>query len=104
VERDATAIANDLVFSGDPRQDDFDIWIGIGNFYPWIATTRHTQSANYLYLDGHVATLNWPSGDLSSPAVIGIFPDSMGQPIHPIRYYVQGFYATETSPDPWGGQ
>ena len=105
VERDANAIANDLVFAGDLRQDDFDIWIAIINFYPWIAATRHNPVANYLYLDGHVVALAWPGGAvLANPAVIGIFPDSMNQPIHSIRYDVQGFYATETSPDPWMGQ
>jgi prepilin-type processing-associated H-X9-DG protein len=101
VERDADAIANDLVFAGDPRQDDFDIWLDIMNFSPWIAKTRHNFVANYLYLDGHVVSLNWQPSDLTSPVAIGLYPDSMGDPIAPIRYSVQGFYATETSPDPW---
>jgi prepilin-type processing-associated H-X9-DG protein/prepilin-type N-terminal cleavage/methylation domain-containing protein len=103
VERDADAIQNDLVCAGDPRQDDFDIWLDIANFSPWIARTRHSGVANYLYLDGHVTPLDWQPSDLTSPVAIGLFPDSSGQPIPSVRYSVQGFYATETSPDPWGG-
>src|SRR5262245_10063372 len=30
----------------DPRQDDFDIWLGTLNFQPWIAHDRHGGSAN----------------------------------------------------------
>jgi prepilin-type processing-associated H-X9-DG protein/prepilin-type N-terminal cleavage/methylation domain-containing protein len=103
VERNATAIQNDLVFAGDPRQDDFDIWIDIENFQPWIATQRHSGAANYLYLDGHVATYPWTADDNASPVAIGLYPDSMGQPVQSIRIQTQGFYATETSPDPWAG-
>jgi prepilin-type N-terminal cleavage/methylation domain-containing protein/prepilin-type processing-associated H-X9-DG protein len=44
---------------GDPRQDDYDIWLGTNTIKPWIAYDRHLGVANYLYLDGHVATLNW---------------------------------------------
>src|SRR5439155_14342274 len=43
----------------DPRQDDYDIWLGTGIIKPWIAYDRHSQTANYLYLDGHAATLSW---------------------------------------------
>jgi prepilin-type processing-associated H-X9-DG protein len=53
----------------DPRQDDFDIWLGTDNFKPWIAHDRHTASANYLFLDGHVETLTWDD------AVPRMFPD-----------------------------
>jgi prepilin-type N-terminal cleavage/methylation domain-containing protein/prepilin-type processing-associated H-X9-DG protein len=53
----------------DPRQDDFDIWLGTQNFQPWIAYDRHSGSANYLYLDGHADTLTW------NDAVIHLFPD-----------------------------
>ena len=27
---------------GDPRQDDYDIWLGTGIIKPWIACDRHT--------------------------------------------------------------
>jgi prepilin-type processing-associated H-X9-DG protein/prepilin-type N-terminal cleavage/methylation domain-containing protein len=43
----------------DPRQDDYDIWLGTQSFQPWLAHDRHTGSANYLFLDGHVETLRW---------------------------------------------
>ncbi len=109
-ERNAEGIANDLVLAGDPRQDDYDIWLGVANFQPWIATRRHTGSANYLFLDGHVATYAWPPLDPASPAGVFMFPDSYrftapgGYQISPVRLTVQGFFATETSPsDPWGG-
>jgi prepilin-type processing-associated H-X9-DG protein len=104
VERNATAIQNDLVFAGDPRQDDYDIWLGVINFQPWIATDRHLTVSNYLFLDGHVSALQWGYLDPTSPAAIGMYPDSGGSPIASIRLTVQGFYATETSSDPWGGQ
>lgn len=53
----------------DPRQDDYDIWLGTGIIQPWIARFRHDSVANYLYLDGHVTTLNWDT------AVIDMYPD-----------------------------
>jgi prepilin-type N-terminal cleavage/methylation domain-containing protein/prepilin-type processing-associated H-X9-DG protein len=62
--------ADGLVATGcDPKQDDFDIWLGTTNFKPWIAWDRHIGLANYLYLDGHVVTLNW------NTAVPDLFPD-----------------------------
>jgi prepilin-type processing-associated H-X9-DG protein len=60
-------IAND----GDPRQDDYDIWLGTGIIEPWIASKRHTTLANYLYLDGHAVTLPW------SQAVVDMYPDKI---------------------------
>ena len=54
VERDATQFMPPS--TNDPRQDDYDIWLGTLIFEPWIATTRHSGAANYLYLDGHVET------------------------------------------------
>ena len=64
---------NALVFTvangEDPRQDDYDIWLGTGIIKPWIAHARHDNAANYLYLDGHVATLSW------GIAVIDMYPD-----------------------------
>ena len=53
----------------DPRQDDYDIWLGTGIIKPWIAHTRHTGLANYLYLDGHVSSLKWEA------AVPDMYPD-----------------------------
>ncbi len=111
-ERDALGIANDLDLAGNPRQDDYDIWVGVKNFQPWIATNRHDGTANYLFLDGHVTSISWPDLDPTSPAGIFMFPDyfrfsasgSAGYQISPIRLTTQGFYATETSnDDPWGG-
>ncbi len=66
VERNADGLA---AADCDPKQDDFDIWLGTTNFQPWIAFDRHGGSANYLYLDGHVATLSWDE------AVPDLFPD-----------------------------
>jgi prepilin-type N-terminal cleavage/methylation domain-containing protein/prepilin-type processing-associated H-X9-DG protein len=54
---------------GDPRQDDYDIWLGTGIIKPWIASDRHVQTANYLYLDGHAASLTWEA------AVPDMYPD-----------------------------
>jgi prepilin-type N-terminal cleavage/methylation domain-containing protein/prepilin-type processing-associated H-X9-DG protein len=66
-ERNAAAF--DPATGGDPRQDDYDIWLGTGIIKPWIAYGRHTQSANYLYLDSHVVTLTW------DVAVVDMYPD-----------------------------
>ena len=55
----------------DPRQDDYDIWLGTGIIKPWIAFDRHLPVANYLYLDGHVATLAW------DVAVVDMYPDKV---------------------------
>lgn len=60
------------VLSGeDPRQDDYDIWLGTSNFQPWLAYDRHLMTANYLFLDGHVETLAWRD------AVPRMFPDQV---------------------------
>jgi prepilin-type N-terminal cleavage/methylation domain-containing protein/prepilin-type processing-associated H-X9-DG protein len=55
----------------DPRQDDYDIWLGTGIIKPWIAYDRHTQAANYLYLDGHAVALTW------DVAVVDMYPDKV---------------------------
>jgi prepilin-type N-terminal cleavage/methylation domain-containing protein/prepilin-type processing-associated H-X9-DG protein len=68
-ERNAAALT--LANDGDPRQDDYDIWLGTGIIRPWIAWGRHTRSANYLYLDGHAATLRW------DVAVVDMYPDKV---------------------------
>jgi prepilin-type N-terminal cleavage/methylation domain-containing protein/prepilin-type processing-associated H-X9-DG protein len=65
-ERDAAGIQ---AAGGDPKQDDFDIWLGTTNIQPWMATTRHSGTANYLYLDGHVVPMPWRD------AVGDLYPD-----------------------------
>jgi prepilin-type N-terminal cleavage/methylation domain-containing protein/prepilin-type processing-associated H-X9-DG protein len=84
-ERSAEGIANT---GNDPRQDDFDIWLGTTNFQPWIAYTRHDSYPNWLFLDGHVVSMAW---DAAAPS---LFPDFT---VHT----TDGTYLTETSPDPW---
>jgi prepilin-type N-terminal cleavage/methylation domain-containing protein/prepilin-type processing-associated H-X9-DG protein len=66
-ERNAAAFAPGT--GGDPRQDDYDIWLGTNTIQPWIAWGRHSTAANYLYLDAHVATLPWAT------AVVDMYPD-----------------------------
>jgi prepilin-type processing-associated H-X9-DG protein len=68
-ERNAAAFT--LAADGDPRQDDYDIWLGTGIIQPWIAFDRHTPVANYLYLDGHAVSLRW------NDAVIDMYPDKV---------------------------
>jgi prepilin-type N-terminal cleavage/methylation domain-containing protein/prepilin-type processing-associated H-X9-DG protein len=68
-ERNAAAFM--LESGGDPRQDDYDIWLGTPTIRPWIAADRHDQVANYLYLDGHVATMTWTT------AVVDMYPDKV---------------------------
>jgi prepilin-type processing-associated H-X9-DG protein len=66
-ERNAAVFT--LAAGEDPRQDDYDIWLGTGIIKPWIAWGRHSTVANYLYLDGHAATMRWDD------AVIDMYPD-----------------------------
>ncbi len=66
VERNAGGLA---ATGADPKQDDFDVWLGTVNIQPWIAWDRHIGLANYLYLDGHVVTRTWDA------AVADLFPD-----------------------------
>ena len=65
------AVAFDPATGNDPRQDDYDVWLGTGIIQPWIDYARHAGGANYLYLDGHVATLNWAT------AVRDMYPDKV---------------------------
>jgi prepilin-type N-terminal cleavage/methylation domain-containing protein/prepilin-type processing-associated H-X9-DG protein len=68
-ERDAQGIADS---GGDPKQDDYDIWLGTGIIKPWIAWNRHRGGiANYLYLDGHAVSLTW------DVAVPDMYPDKV---------------------------
>jgi prepilin-type N-terminal cleavage/methylation domain-containing protein/prepilin-type processing-associated H-X9-DG protein len=51
-ERNAKVMDTDP--NAEPRQDDYDIWLGTPTLDNWIAWKRH-GTANCLYLDGHVA-------------------------------------------------
>lgn len=66
-ERNATEFSSP--FGNDPRQDDYDIWLGTDIIEPWTAHRRHNGAANYLYLDGHVSTMIFDN------AVIDMYPD-----------------------------
>ena len=66
-ERNASSFS--LADGEDPRQDDYDIWLGTGIIRPWIAWDRHDGVANYLFLDGHAASLKWEA------AVVDMYPD-----------------------------
>jgi prepilin-type N-terminal cleavage/methylation domain-containing protein len=67
-ERNAAGI---IAGGGDPKQDDYDIWLGTGIIRPWIAWDRHSQVANYLDRDGHAVTLPWEA------AVVDMYPDKV---------------------------
>ena len=60
-ERDAAGILADTSHAGDPRQDDFDIWLGTDVLDNWIPWKRH-GSANVLFLDGHVKSISKGDG------------------------------------------
>jgi prepilin-type N-terminal cleavage/methylation domain-containing protein/prepilin-type processing-associated H-X9-DG protein len=66
-ERDAKAFTPPS--TDDPRQDDFDIWLGTLQIQPWMAYQRHGGAANYLYLDGHATSM------IFSAAAIDMYPD-----------------------------
>jgi prepilin-type N-terminal cleavage/methylation domain-containing protein/prepilin-type processing-associated H-X9-DG protein len=68
-ERNAAAF--NVADGTDPRQDDYDIWLGTKIIQPWIAWNRHSQLANYLYLDGHALALTWDD------AVPDMYPDKI---------------------------
>jgi len=52
----------------DPRQDDYDIWLGTVNFQPGSRMIAQ-RPGNYLFLDGHAELMSW------SDAVPLMFPD-----------------------------
>ena len=53
--------------NAEPRQDDYDIWLGTNTLDNWIAWNRHGTS-NVLYLDGHVKSVQ------KSEAYLGMYP------------------------------
>lgn len=66
-ERDASAFSS--TSDDDPRQDDYDIWLGTQIIQPWMAYRRHNGAANYLYMDGHVSTMRFDA------AIVDMYPD-----------------------------
>ena len=61
-ERDGAVMdanINDPIAATDPRQDDYDIWLGTKVLDTWIPWKRHGLS-NVLYLDGHVKSVQKP--------------------------------------------
>jgi prepilin-type processing-associated H-X9-DG protein len=76
-ERDAAGILTSPR-AGDPRQDDYDIWLGTNVLDTWIPWRRHGAS-NVLYLDGHVKSVN------RAEALTGMYPG--GTPYPEVRFY-----------------
>ncbi len=69
-ERDGAVIdanVNNPIAATDPRQDDYDIWLGTGVLDTWIPLTRHGLS-NVLYLDGHSRSVQ------KQDAYLGMYP------------------------------
>jgi len=69
-ERDGAVIdanVNNPVAATDPRQDDYDIWLGTNVLDTWIPWKRHGLS-NVLYLDGHARSVQKPD------AYLGMYP------------------------------
>lgn len=61
-ERDGEVIdanVNNPVAATDPRQDDYDIWLGTNVLNTWIPWKRHGLS-NVLFLDGHAKSIQKP--------------------------------------------
>jgi prepilin-type N-terminal cleavage/methylation domain-containing protein/prepilin-type processing-associated H-X9-DG protein len=65
-ERDAAGILASP-YAGDPRQDDYDIWLGTQVLDTWIPWDRH-GSSNVLYLDGHARSIR------RTDALLGMYP------------------------------
>jgi prepilin-type N-terminal cleavage/methylation domain-containing protein/prepilin-type processing-associated H-X9-DG protein len=64
-ERNAYAMDTDP--NAEPRQDDYDIWLGTTTLDNWIAWNRHGTS-NVLYLDGHAKSVT------KAEAYLGMYP------------------------------
>jgi prepilin-type N-terminal cleavage/methylation domain-containing protein/prepilin-type processing-associated H-X9-DG protein len=63
---------------GEPRQDDYDVWLGTDILDTWIPWGRHGAS-NGLFLDGHARSMNKADGYKA------MFPD--GQVFNDPRFY-----------------
>ncbi len=81
-ERDGAVMDADAnlttVVATDPRQDDYDIWLGTVTLDTWIAWTRHGLS-NVLFLDGHARSIQ------KQDAYLGMYPG--GQILTNISFY-----------------
>jgi prepilin-type N-terminal cleavage/methylation domain-containing protein/prepilin-type processing-associated H-X9-DG protein len=64
-ERNAAVMDTDP--NAEPRQDDYDIWLGTNTLDNWIAWNRHGTS-NVLYLDGHAKSVQ------KAEAYLGMYP------------------------------
>ena len=64
--------------NSDPRQDDYDIWLGTVTLDNWIAWKRHAVP-NFLYLDGHVKSAQM------GEAYLGMYPG--GQVLKDVSFY-----------------
>ena len=64
---DLDANINDPVAATDPRQDDYDIWLGTVTLDKWVPWNRH-GTPNVLYLDGHAKSVAKPE------AYLGMYP------------------------------
>ena len=71
-ERNAAGILSSPQ-AGDPRQDDYDIWLGTNVLDTWIPWNRH-GSSNVLYLDGHARSVQRPD------AIVGMYPGGASYP------------------------
>jgi prepilin-type N-terminal cleavage/methylation domain-containing protein/prepilin-type processing-associated H-X9-DG protein len=69
---------NDPSAATDPRQDDYDIWLGTVTLDIWIPWSRH-GSSNVLYLDGHAKSISKPD------AYLGMYPG--GQVLKSVSFY-----------------
>ncbi|MGO9913993.1 MAG: hypothetical protein ACLQIB_04670 [Isosphaeraceae bacterium] len=56
---------HDPTAATDPRQDDYDIWLGTVTLDKWIRWNRHGLS-NVLYLEGHAKSAPNPEAMCSS--------------------------------------
>jgi len=65
-ERDARGIFNSSQ-AGDPRQDDYDAWLGTDFLDTWIPWKRH-GSSNVLHMDGYAKSVYRTDG------LLGMYP------------------------------
>jgi prepilin-type processing-associated H-X9-DG protein len=77
-ERDAAGILNSPQ-SSEPRQDDYDVWLGTLVLDTWIPWGRHGAS-NCLFLDGHVRSMNKAEGYLAMFPGGYVYPNPMFYP------------------------